>query len=158
MSNHVKTFLVSALLAGTSLAATAAASEHGTEAEAQEMVRKAVALIKAEGDAAYRTFTEHPGGAFKDRDMYIWVYDFEGRNLAHGFNPKMVGKLMPDLKDVDGKEIIKEQIAVVKTKGSGWYGPFKFSNPVSKKIETKRAFCMRGAGDTMVCSGIYSDQ
>jgi cytochrome c len=158
MKKHVVTVLATALLASAPLFAAPAVSEHGTEAEAQEMVKKAVALIKAEGDAAYRTFTEHPGGAFKDRDMYIWVYDFDGKNLAHGFNPKMVGKLMPDLKDVDGKEIIKDQIALVKTKGSGWYGPFKFSNPVTKKIETKRAFCMRGAGDTMVCSGIYSDQ
>lgn len=37
-----------------------AASEHGTEAEAQDMVKKAVALVKSAGaEKAYKVFTDH---------------------------------------------------------------------------------------------------
>jgi cytochrome c len=160
MSKRLKICLASALFAGAQIfaaTATLAAGEHGTEAEAQDMVKKAVALIKSAGpESAYKTITEHPGGAFKDRDLYVFVYDFQGNCLAQGANPKMVGKNFIDLKDIDGNEIIKGQIDTVKTKKAGWYGPYKFTNPVTKQVEVKKAYCERGAGDTDVCVGVYS--
>jgi signal transduction histidine kinase len=158
----LKTCLAAALFVGAQVMAatpTPAAPVRATEADAKEMVMKAVALIKSAGpEAAYKTFTEHPDGAFKDRDLYIFVYDFNGDCLAQGANAKMVGKNFYELKDVDGKELLKDEVAMVKTKGSGWYGPYKFNNPVSNKIETKKAFCTRGAGDTIVCAGVYLGQ
>ena len=130
---------------------------YGSEAEAVVMVNKAVALIKSDGpEAAYKTFTDHPGSTFKDRDLYVWVYDYSGNCLAHGANSKMVSKNLMELTDTEGNQPVKAQINVVKTQGGGWYGPFKFSNPVTRKIDSKKAYCMRGAGDTMVCSGVYS--
>lgn len=160
MSKYLKTALAAGLFAAVQvLAATAAPAlaEHGSEAEAQEMVNKAVALIKSEGpQSAYKTFTEHPGGAFKDRDLYVFVYDFDGNCLAQGANPKMVGKNLIELKDIDSKPLIKEQIAMVKAKGGGWYGPYRFNNPVTNRIEVKKSFCSRGAGDTYLCVGVYS--
>jgi cytochrome c len=136
-----------------------ALAEHANEAEAQEMVKKAVAMIKSAGpEATYKAVTEHPNGAFKDRDLYVFIYDFDGNCLAQGANPKMVGKNFLELKDVDGNELIKGEITLVKTQGVGWYGPYKFNNPVTNKIETKKSFCMRGAGDSMVCAGVYSGQ
>ena len=162
MSKLLKACFAAALFAGAQVmaaAATPALAEHGTEAEAQEMVKKAVALIKSAGpEAAYKTFTEHPDGAFRDRDLYIFVYDFQGNCLAQGANGKMVGKNFYELKDVDGKELLKDQVALVKTKGSGWYGPYRFNNPVTNKIETKKSFCTRGAGESIVCAGAYSGQ
>jgi cytochrome c len=162
LREFLKTSLVAALFAGTHVLAAApapAAADHGTDAEAQEMVNKAIALIKTAGpEAAYKTFTEHPNGAFKDRDLYIFVYDFDGNCLAQGANAKMVGKNLIELRDVDGNELIKGEIQLVKTKGSGWYGPYKFSNPVTSKIEVKKSWCTRGAGDSMVCAGVYSGQ
>jgi signal transduction histidine kinase len=137
----------------------AALAEHGSEAEAQDMVTKAVALIKASGpENAYKVFTEHPNGAFKDRDLYIFVYDFDGNCLAQGANAKMIGKNLLELRDADGKPIIKEQIAMIKAHGAGWYGPYRFTNPVTSRIEVKKSYCMRGAGDSYVCAGVYSGQ
>jgi signal transduction histidine kinase len=161
MSKFLKAGLAAALFAGAQVFAATAPGlpEHGTEADAQEMVKKAVALVKSAGtESAYKAFTEHPGGAFKDRDLYVFVYDFDGNCLAQGANAKMVGKNFLELKDVDGNEMIRGEITLVKTKGSGWYGPYKFNNPVTNKIEVKKAYCMRGAGDSIVCSGVYSGQ
>jgi cytochrome c len=155
MGKRLKMACAALLFAGVQVFA---AGEHGSEAEAQDMVRKAVALIKAVGAAgAYKTFTEHPEGAFKDRDLYVYVYDFQGNCLAQGANAKMVGKNLWDLKDPDGKDLIKDQVALVKG-GGGWYGPYKFVNPVTNKIETKKTYCQRGADDTIVCTGVYSGQ
>ena len=132
-------------------------AERGNEQEAQTMVKKGVAFIKSAGpDKAYQTFTDHPDGAFKDRDLYIFVYDFKGNCLAQGANPKMVGKNLFDMKDADGNTFIKGMIEQVKTSKSGWYGPYKFTNPNNQGYELKKSYCEQGAGETIVCTGIYT--
>lgn len=156
----MNTFLVArlgiGLLTMSVTGAPAFSAEHGTEQEAQEMVKKAVALVKSAGpDQAYKVFTDHPDGAFKDRDLYVFVYDFNGICLAQGANPKMVGKNLSGIKDVDGNAFIKGMIDLVKTSSKGWYGPYKFTNPNSQGYELKRSYCERGAGDSMVCVGTY---
>lgn len=133
-----------------------AAGEHGSEPEAQDMVKKAVALVKSAGpEKAYKTFTEHPDGAFKDRDLYVFVYDFEGTCLAQGANPKMLGKNLISMKDVDGNAFIKGMVDMVKSSSKGWYGPYKFTNPATQTYDLKKSYCERGAGDTIVCVGTY---
>ena len=120
------------------------------------MVAKAVALIKTAGTAkAYKTFTEHTDGAFKDRDLYVFVYDLDGNCLAQGANPKMVGKNLIGIKDVEGNEFIKGMVEMVKTRKKGWYGPYKFNNVETKTIEPKKSYCEQGEGATMVCVGTH---
>lgn len=155
----MKKSIIAVALLGAQLAVSAGAlaAEHGNEAEAQAMVKQAVALIKSAGpEKAYKTFTDHPDGAFKDRDMYVFVYDFDGNCLAQGANPKMVGKNLIGMKDVDGNAFIKGEIDLVKSKGSGWYGPYKFNNPNTSTYELKKSYCEQGAANSMVCVGIYS--
>lgn len=136
-----------------------AAGEHGTEAEAQDMVKKAVALVKSAGaEKAYKVFTDHPDGAFKEKDLYVFVYDFDGNCLAQGANAKMVGKNLMSMKDVDGNAFIKGMIDLVKASSKGWYGPYKFNNPATQSYELKRSYCERGTGDSMVCVGTYFEK
>jgi cytochrome c len=133
-----------------------AAGDRGTEAEAQGMVTKAVALIKSAGpEKAYKAFTDHPDGAFKDRDLYVFVYDFDGICLAQGANPKMVGKNLLEIRDIEGDPFIKGMIDLVKSKKKGWYGPYKFNNVATQSIERKKSYCEQGAGNTIVCVGTH---
>ena len=89
---------------------TAFAADAGTKDEAVAMVKKAVDFIKANGaDKAYAEFS-NPKGQFVDRDLYITIYDMNGKCLAHGANAKMIGRDLIDNKDVDGKEFIKERV------------------------------------------------
>lgn len=123
------------------LAASSAliAAEKGTTAEAEAMVKKAVAYYKANGrDKAFAEFST-PKGQFTDRDLYIFVYDLNGKCVAHGANQKMIGIDLLEMKDPDGKQYVKERIDIVKTKGKGWQD-YKFPNPISKKIEQKSAY------------------
>ena len=135
------------------LTGVASAADQGTAAEAEAMVKKAVAYIKANGaEKAYDEFTN--GKSFKDRDLYIIVYDLNGKNLAQGANPKLVGKDLIGLKDPDGKPLIKMFIDLAKEKGKGWVEGCKFMNPVTQKIEGKAMYLER-VGDTLVGCGIY---
>lgn len=91
---HLSRLLCAALL-GLMLGSSALAADQGSAAEAEAMVKKAVAFIKANGpEKAYEEFTH--GKQFKDRDLYIIVYDLNGKNLAQGANPKLVGKDLID--------------------------------------------------------------
>jgi cytochrome c len=148
----LKSLLCTSALAVT-MAGTAHAADTGTAAEAEAMVHKAVAHIKAVGpEKAYDEFTN--GKSFKDRDLYVIVYDLTGKNLAQGANPKLVGKNLIGLKDPDGKPLIQMFVDLANTKGKGWVEGYKFMNPVTQKIEPKAMYLER-VGDTFVGCGIY---
>ncbi len=135
------------------LVSSAFAADKGTPAEAEALVKKAVAFIKANGkDKAFAEFS-NPKGGFVDRDLYIFVYDMSGTVLAHGQNPKIVGKDMADMSDPSGKYFVRERIEIAKTKGKGWQN-YKFSNPLTKKIEDKTAYIEK-VDDCIVGSGAY---
>ncbi len=136
-----------------SVATLTRGAEVGTAAEAEALVKKAVAYIKANGqDKAFAEFGNSKG-PFVDRDLYITVYDMSGKCLAHGANPKMVGKDLIGLKDPDGKAFVKERVELAKTKDKFWQD-YKFTNPLTKKIEPK-AMYVEKAGDLLVACGIY---
>jgi len=148
----LKSIVRSALL-GLAMCGIAHAADQGTAPEAEAMVKRAVAQIKSAGpEKAYDEFTN--GKAFKDRDLYIVVYDLTGKNLAQGANPKLVGKELIGLKDPDGKPIIKMFVDLAKEKGKGWVEGYKFMNPVTQKMEVKAMYLER-VGDTLVGCGIY---
>ena len=139
------------LAAGASWSAGDSAA---TAREAEAMVKKGVAYIKANGkDKGYAEITNRDSKEFHDRDLYLAVHKLDGTAVAHGTNEKMVGKNFMDMKDMDGKEYIKERVELGKTRTSFWTD-YKFNNPVSKKIEPKTAYCER-LDDTVVCGGIY---
>ena len=145
--------LLGACVMSLMMAGSAHAAEQGTAAEAEAMVKRAVVYIKANGpEKAYEEFTN--GTSFKDRDLYISVYDLSGKNLAHGANAKLVGKDLMGLKDPDGKPLIQMLTELAKTKGKGWSESYKFSHPVTKKFGDKVLYLER-VGDTWVGVGIY---
>jgi len=149
---RVTTAALIVLATGVSVA-SAAKEEFGTAREAEAMVARAVKHIKAAGvDKAYKDFTDKAAG-FLDRDLYVVVYDFGGRVLAHGQNPKMVGKDLIELRDADGKAWIQERVELARAKGKFWHD-YKFTDPVTKKVLPKSTYC-ETLESTAVCVGIY---
>jgi hypothetical protein len=67
-----------------------AAAKRGTAAEAEKMVKKAIAMAKAKGNDAAFAEINNKNGQFTDRDLYVFVYDMGGKVAAHGLNPKMI--------------------------------------------------------------------
>lgn len=129
------------------------AAEVATAKEAEAMVKKAAAFIKANGKE--RAFAEinNPKGKFTNKDLYITVYDLNGKCLAHGQNTKMIGKDLIELKDADGKRFIKERMEIAKSKGKGWQD-YKHTNPLTKAIDEKSTYFEKH-DDLVIAGGIY---
>jgi cytochrome c len=131
----------------------AMAGNAGTKEEAVAMVKKAIEYIKANGnEKAFAEFS-NPNGQFVDRDLYVVVYDMNAKCLAHGANPKMIGRDLINNKDIDGKEFMKERVELMKKQTSAWQ-EYKFRNPVTNKIEPKEMYIERYQ-DLIVGCGVY---
>ncbi|WP_295757069.1 cache domain-containing protein [Undibacterium sp.] len=145
-------FLVSCLFSS----AAAHSSDKGSADEAVALVKKAAAYLSANGkDKSFAEFN-NPAGPFVIKDMYVFVYSMngDGINLVHGANPKMVGKNLLELKDVDGVYIVKEFYKTANSKsGKGWVD-YKWSNPVTKTFEAKTTYIEK-VGDFMIGCGVY---
>ena len=147
----MKKLIALALFASLPLAALA--QERATTKEAETMVHRAVDFLKKEGkEKAYATFND-PKGAFTYRDLYIVVYDLEGKCVAHGAKKERIGKNLSEDKDADGKQFVKERVEIAKKDGKGWQ-EYKFQNPATKAVETKVAYLER-VGDVIVACGAY---
>jgi len=144
---------LTALACALVISFAAQAETKATAADATAMVKKGVAFIKANGkDKGYAEIS-NKDGQFVSNDLYLTVYGLDGTVRAHGANAKMIGKNLIDLKDIDGKEFVKERVELAKAKGTFWQD-YKFTNPVTKKIEPKSMYCEK-LEDMAVCGGIY---
>jgi signal transduction histidine kinase len=117
----------------------AMAEEKGTAAEAQTLVKKAVAYMKEVGKEKAIAEFNNPKGQFIYKDLYVWATAMDGTNLSHPYTPALIGKNMMNLKDADGKLFVQERIAIVKAKGKGSI-EYRWVNQQTKKVEKKEAY------------------
>ena len=133
--------------------AQTADTQPATKEQAVAMVQKAVAFIKSQGPEKAYAAIDDKSGQFVQGDLYIAVVGLDGTLLAYGADGNRVGDNVMDLKDSDGKEVIKERVELAKKQPSFWQS-YKFMNPVSKTVEPKQMYCER-LNETVVCAGIY---
>ncbi len=124
-----------------------------TRADAEAMVASGIQSIKTIGMEVTFKEISKAGGRFTEGELYLVVYSMKGVVLAHGANPRMIGKDLIDIKDVDGKAFVRERVTLAESKGKFWH-EYRFPNPVTKVIEEKLTYCMRQQ-DFIVCGGIY---
>ncbi|MFA5914307.1 MAG: cache domain-containing protein [Burkholderiales bacterium] len=129
-----------------------ASAGHATLDEAKAMVKKARAYIRENGMEKALPEISNPKGQFVDGEVYVFVNDKAGVNIAHGGNPRLIGKNLMELRDTDGVYMTKEMFAVAR-KGGGTV-KYRFLNPVSKAIEPKMSY-VEMEGDYLVGSGIF---
>jgi signal transduction histidine kinase len=142
------------LLAITATACPSFAAELGTRDEAVAMVKRVQAVFAKEGaEATFQAVDDKANAAFHDRDLYAFVYDLNGVNVAHGARPALIGKNLISLKDQNGTYLIQEMIALAKGPGSGWVD-YKWPNPITNKIEDKSSYVEK-MGDYFVGVGVY---
>lgn len=125
--------------------------EHATRKDAEAMVKKGVAFIKSNGKEKGYAEISNKQGQFSDRDLLLIVYRLDGTVLAHGGNEKMIGRNLIDLKDLDGRSIVRERVEMGKTKGAFWQEDYKFSNPKTKMVGMRSMYCERSDDTTIVC-------
>lgn len=130
---------------------TLAPVQAATLDDAKALAEKAAVLVSAEGEKAFPKLAD-PNGEFIQGELYVVVVDQQGIMRAHR-NPKLVGMNMWDEEDPDGVKFTQDAVKIATTTGGGWQ-TYKFPNPVTKKIATKKAWVQK-AGDFVVICGAY---
>lgn len=134
----------------------ARAADKGTAEEAVAMVKRAGEFLKKNGrDKALAEFN-NPKGQFVQKDLYIFAFGAsgDGVELANGANIKLMGKNVKEMKDADGKYLIKDILALgTGAEGKGWVD-YKWPNPATGQIDGKRTYVER-VDDVIIGCGIY---
>lgn len=126
-----------------------AAGERGNQAEAKAMADAALVHITTVGfDQALKDFVNDKS-AWVKKDLYVVVFAYDGRCLAHGVNEKLVGKPMWDIKDQNGKAFVQEFVASAKARPEAWVD-MAWAHPQTKKPEAKRMSTRRIPGQDAV--------
>jgi cytochrome c len=151
-------YLVVLSIATLTMFAPAVAAEFGTKEEAIAMVKRVQEQFKKEGpEATFKAVSDKSVKEYHDRDLYPFVYDMRGANkglnVAHGARPALIGKILIDLKDQDGKYLIREMVDLANGPGHGWVD-YKWPNPITSKIEDKSSYIEK-MGDYFVGVGAY---
>lgn len=124
-----------------------------TPEQAKAILWRAVDELKRQGVQAFPRFNDINGG-FVQNDTYVFVVGIKDMRMhAHGAMPRLVGRNVAELLDVNGKPIIRQMLDIVTSKGEGSLD-YQWRNPVTGKIESKRTFLQR-VGDYMVGVGYY---
>ena len=83
------------------------------------------------------------------------AYDNTGTVVGHGANDKLIGKNLMEIKDPNGKPLIKDMTDIAKAKGNGWYD-YEWPHPTTKKVESKSTYVSKVPGfDGWVGVGVY---
>jgi cytochrome c len=144
-------FVIGALLM---FGSPATAAEFGTKEEAVAMVKRVQERFAKDGpDATFKAVSDQSIKEFHDRDLYPFVYDLNGVNVAHGARPALIGKNLIGLKDQDGVYLIREMVKIANGSGSGWVD-YKWPNPLTNKIEDKTSYVEK-MGTYFVGVGAY---
>lgn len=96
--------------------------EYAETRELVSLVNDAAKLVRSKGEAAFADLRA-PGSRWRERETYIFVLDLRGNMLVHP-DPTMEGTNQLELKDLDGKPIIRGLIGAATAlpdKPHGWY-------------------------------------
>ncbi len=149
----VKTWL-RAMAIGLLMTGSVFAQERGTKEEAVAMVKAALEHMKKVGnEKAFQDFTNDKANWVK-KDLYIFAYNNKNVGLAHGANPKIVGRDMNDFK-MNDVAVVVELNKVANGKGKGWFD-YDWPDPLTKKMDAKTSYVEKfPAGDGFLGVGVY---
>jgi cytochrome c len=142
-----------ALCALSLLAATSTAFAQHTGADASALVRKAVVYLKKNGKEKLLAEASNPKGAFVDQDLYLSIYTLDGKVVAHGANPKLIGVDVSQLRDANDRYFIKDILNTARTAGSGWVD-YKWVDPATRALRDKSVY-LEKTDDVVIAAGYY---
>jgi len=145
--------LGAALLALACGAAAQQPCAAASRAEARALALKAAQHLEARGPLdAFHDFMRD-GGGFLDRDLYVFVVDFNGNMWANGAFPEFAGSNAIGALDTDGRLYIVEMLTLARERGEGWV-EYRWFNPCSGSYMKKATYFTR-VGPFVVAVGAY---
>lgn len=129
-------------------------SPRASAEQARQLLDRAVEALAADSGGAMTAF-QNVGGRFTRDDLYVFVVNMtDGRFLAHGASPALVGRDGRELRDPKGKAIISDMINIAQKSGSGELD-YAWRNPTTAKVESKHTF-FRAVDGKLVGVGYYT--
>ncbi len=121
----------------------------------EDTVRSAVLLLEQQGKSAFATLND-PTGPYQYKDVYVFVLDEKGVQHAD-IDPTQIEKNILDLQDEKGKPVVKDMLALIQEKESGWI-EYRWPKPGETEPSNKSSYVHRANvnGETfLVGSGVY---
>ena len=135
------------------ISTTLAAADRGSLEEAKAMAIRAATFLKDKGpDIAFAAFHDREG-RFVDRDLYVFVQDFECTFHAHGANPSLIGRNIWNLINPNGRYACRDIMEVTKKHGHGWTD-YIFTDPNTGNLAWKSTYSI-AVGNYVVMVGAY---
>lgn len=125
----------------------------GTADEAYALAQRAHALVGQVGLGTAAQAFHDPQGGFRDRDLYIFVFDRQGVYKVFGSTPASVGKTVFDIPGLDGRYVIAEGFAAAE-RGGGWID-YEVLNPTNGIIDAKTSFVLPVGQDMVIGCGVF---
>jgi cytochrome c len=128
------------------------ACAQATRPVAQALAEKAASHLEKTGAVqAFKDFQD-PNGAFRDGDLYVFVFDQEGTLVASGGFPEHVGRNLINHHQ-PAPQYVGAILARAKDPGRGWVD-YQWLNPCSGRRELKISYVIR-VGPHVVGVGAY---
>ena len=122
----------------------------------EDIVNRAATLVADHGKDAFARLRDKTG-PFVFMNTYVFVQNTEGTELVNAAQPSLEGRNLIDLKDLNGKAIIKDQIAAATRNGTAWL-PCLWYKPGDNTPALKQTYVrkVQYKGETyIVGSGFY---
>jgi signal transduction histidine kinase len=125
----------------------------------EHVVDRAASLVTEQGKNAFDRLRDKTG-PFVFMDTYVFVISPEGIELVNADLPSLEGRNLIDLKDLQGRPVIREEIDAAMKLGSAWLDISWFkpghNTPALKQTFVRKAQC--GQETYIVGSGIYQQE
>lgn len=125
-----------------------------TKMDVKQLVEDGITLCNKQGTQECLKVFNDKKGPFVKGSLYIFAIDYNAVVLAHGGNPKIVGKNLFKVKDRQGIMLFQEFINIAKSKGEGWLD-YRWSHPKTKEIRDKSSFVKAIGNDILIGAGYY---
>lgn len=134
--------------------------QHKVAQETVTLVRDAVKLIEAKGEAAFPKFEQKDSFWFHG-NTYVFVWGLEGIRYVYPPNPAGEGENDLDLKDINGKPIGRMFVHIARNpKHEGWVH-YQWPKPGALFPSWKSTYIMQATAPSgkkyLVGSGFYND-
>ena len=133
------------------------AVQFGTRDEAVVMVKRVQEKFKKDGAEATFAAVTAQQHAFKDRDLYVYIMNFDCVIQAHAANSSLVGKSLYEFRDQDGVYPARRTVEVAKTAGRGWID-YRWTNPKTNLVEAKSTYVEKLGDGYAIGVGVYKDE
>lgn len=124
----------------------------------EDVVNRAAAIVEKDGEGAFVELRDRTG-PFVFMDTYVFVTSPDGTELVNPGQPSLEGKNIMDVRDLNGKQLVRDYVNAAMQQGSAWVDYYWYkpgqNTPAPKHTYVRKV--QSGQHAYIVGSGVYLD-